>query len=142
VIFLRFSPANFIPPWAPLFRKVKQNIAFIHSSIPPSTHPHPGTDKRPVKAASVQWDVSLTPITRNTRNVVILHTKLIKCAFWFSKEDKNEILPVNYGVWMRALWKLAQESSPQVGTAVAWHSDIKQNTLGNTGLPKKMYTQS
>jgi hypothetical protein len=60
--FLRFSPVNIIPPWAPLFRKLKKN--FFHLFIHPFTHPHPGTDNRPVKAAAVQWDVSLTPITR------------------------------------------------------------------------------
>jgi hypothetical protein len=41
---LRFSPVNIIPP------KIKKNSSFIH----PFTHPHPGTDKRPVKAAAVQ----------------------------------------------------------------------------------------
>jgi hypothetical protein len=44
------------------FPKIKKKI--VHSFIYPSTHPHPGTDKRPVKAAAVQWDVSLTTITR------------------------------------------------------------------------------
>jgi hypothetical protein len=45
---LRFSPVNIIPPWAPLFRKLtKIVLSFIH----PFTHPHPRTDKRPVKAA-------------------------------------------------------------------------------------------
>jgi hypothetical protein len=29
-----------------------------------SFHPHPGMYKRPVKAAIVQWDVSLTPMIR------------------------------------------------------------------------------
>jgi hypothetical protein len=58
--FFRFSPVNIIPPWAPHFRKLKKNSSFIH----PFTHPDPGMDKRPVKAAAVQWDVSLTPITR------------------------------------------------------------------------------
>jgi hypothetical protein len=47
-------PINIIPPWAPLFRKLKKSSSFIH----PFTHPHPGTDQRPVKAAAVQWDVS------------------------------------------------------------------------------------
>jgi hypothetical protein len=49
---LRFSPVNIIPPWAPLFRKFKK--IFFHSFIHPFTHPHPGTDNRPVKAAAVQ----------------------------------------------------------------------------------------
>jgi hypothetical protein len=46
---LRFSPVSIIPPWAPLFRKLKKVLSFIRF-----THPHPGTDKRPVKAAAVQ----------------------------------------------------------------------------------------
>jgi hypothetical protein len=36
-----------------------------HSFIKPFTHPHTGADKRPVKAAAVQWDVSVSPIIRN-----------------------------------------------------------------------------
>jgi hypothetical protein len=44
-------PINIIPPWAPLFRKFKK---IVHSFIHPFTLPHPGTDKRPVKAAAVQ----------------------------------------------------------------------------------------
>jgi hypothetical protein len=51
---LRFSPANIIPPWASHFRKWK----IIALSL---THSHPGTNNRPLKAAAVQWDVSLTP---------------------------------------------------------------------------------
>jgi hypothetical protein len=55
---LRFSPGNIIPPWAPHFRKLKKKT--VHSLI----HSHPGTNKRPVKTAAVQWDVSLAPIIR------------------------------------------------------------------------------
>jgi hypothetical protein len=55
---LRFSPVSIIPPWAPIFRKLKKKNfvhSFIHSFITPSfIHSHPGTDKRPVKAAAVQ----------------------------------------------------------------------------------------
>jgi hypothetical protein len=60
---LRVSPVSIIPQWAPHFRKLKivfSLIPFIHSLI----HSHPGTNSRPVKAAAVQWDVSLTPIIR------------------------------------------------------------------------------
>jgi hypothetical protein len=48
---LRFSPVNIIPSWVTLFRKFKK---IVHSFIHPFTHPHPGTGKRPVKAAAVQ----------------------------------------------------------------------------------------
>jgi hypothetical protein len=72
---LRFSPVNIIPPWAPLFRKLKKIVlSFIH----PFTHPHSGTDKRPVKAAAVQRDVSLTPITRTAEYCKIVKHFLIK----------------------------------------------------------------
>jgi hypothetical protein len=46
------------------FPKIKKKSYFIHSFIHPFTHHHPGTDKRPAKAATFQWDVSVTPITR------------------------------------------------------------------------------
>jgi hypothetical protein len=53
----------------------------------------------------------------NSRPWVILvtsRTKAIKYTFSYSKEDKNDILPVNSGLWMRKLYKRAQDSSPQV----------------------------
>jgi hypothetical protein len=50
---IRFSPVNIIQRGL-LFRKLKKIVlSFIHSSSS-GTHPLPGTDKRPVKAAAVQ----------------------------------------------------------------------------------------
>jgi hypothetical protein len=51
---LRFSTVNIIPPWTP---------HFIHPFIP-SLNLIRGRTKGPKKAAAVQRDVSLTPITR------------------------------------------------------------------------------
>jgi hypothetical protein len=48
---LQFSPVNIIPSWASHSRKLKK---IFNSFIHPFTHPHPGTDKRPIKAAEVQ----------------------------------------------------------------------------------------
>jgi hypothetical protein len=44
---LRFPPVSIIPPWAPLFQKLKKIVLSV-------IHPHPGMNKRPVKAAAVQ----------------------------------------------------------------------------------------
>jgi hypothetical protein len=39
-------------------------LSLIHPAIHPLIHPHPGTNIRPVKAAAVQWEVSLIPINK------------------------------------------------------------------------------
>jgi hypothetical protein len=55
---LRFSPVNIIPPWAPHFRKFKQIVlSLIHLFI----DSHPRTNNRPVKAAAVQCETSVSP---------------------------------------------------------------------------------
>jgi hypothetical protein len=62
---LWFSPVNIIPLWAPHFKKLKKIVlSLIHSFSHSLIHSHPGTNNRPVKAAAVQWDISLTPIIR------------------------------------------------------------------------------
>jgi hypothetical protein len=48
-------PVNIVPPCAPYFPRLQKNSSFAHLIyfIHPFTHPHPGTDKRPVYAAAV-----------------------------------------------------------------------------------------
>jgi hypothetical protein len=51
---LRF-PCQYHSTVGSTFPKIKKKISsFIYSLIYHFTHPHPGTDKRPVKAAAVQ----------------------------------------------------------------------------------------
>jgi hypothetical protein len=82
---LRFSPVNIIPPWAPLFLKFNKIVhSFALSLIL--------IRGRTIKAAAVQWDVSLTPITRIQITSVIsyrlrvLYLELCSCS---QSEDRK-----------------------------------------------------
>jgi hypothetical protein len=61
------------PPWAPHLKKNLSLIHFIRSFTHSLIHSHPGTNNRPVKAAAVQRDVSLTPIIRIPESGPISH---------------------------------------------------------------------
>jgi hypothetical protein len=55
-----FSPSCSVFPC--LYHSITPKIKKEHHSF--SFYPYPGTDRRPVKAAAVQWDVSMPPIIR------------------------------------------------------------------------------